>query len=123
MPSNISPWSEPSRRRRIALHEPAISTAMLTVSMRPTVVTLCGIVTKGAADISEPEQRPQKGGIVVRLDAHRHHHGVDAVSLEPRIIDHRRGEALGRIAETRDDLGAPADPPCICRAGGARRMG
>jgi hypothetical protein len=46
MPSNISPWSEPSRRRRIALHEPAISTAMLTVSMRPTVVTLCGIVTK-----------------------------------------------------------------------------
>src|SRR5437016_4559502 len=45
MPSNRSPQSEPSGRRRIALHEPAISTATLTRSSRPTVATLCGIVT------------------------------------------------------------------------------
>ena len=37
--------------------------------------------------------------------------GVDAAMLEPGIIDHRRREALGRIAEMGDDLGASADHP------------
>ena len=91
------------------MHEPAISTAALTRSSIPAVVTLCGIVTERAADVAERKQRPQKRGVMLGLDAHRHDNRVDAALREPRIVDHRRGEALGRIAEMRDDLGPPAD--------------
>jgi len=45
VPSNMSPSSVPSGRSSTALHEPAISTVGVTASTRPTVVTLCGIVT------------------------------------------------------------------------------
>ena len=43
-PSNTSPSSAPSGRSSTALHEPAISTAVLTLSRSATTVTLCGIV-------------------------------------------------------------------------------
>ena len=42
----MSPWSDPSGRRRIALHEPATSTATPTESSSPAVVSLCGIATR-----------------------------------------------------------------------------
>ena len=41
----MSPSSVPSGRLRIALHDPAILTAVLVSSSSATVVTLCGIVT------------------------------------------------------------------------------
>ena len=45
VPSNMSPSSVPSGRFRIALHEPATFTVVVTSSSSSTVVTLCGIVT------------------------------------------------------------------------------
>ena len=45
-PSNMSPSSVPSARRRIALQEPATLTVVVTSSSKPTVVTLCGMVTR-----------------------------------------------------------------------------
>jgi len=61
---------------------------------------------EGARDIAQPEHQPQEIGIVSRLAAHGHDNGVDALGLEPRIVDHRRLEALGRNAEMGDDPGA-----------------
>ena len=34
---------------------------------------------------------------------------VQDLARKLAIVDHRRGQALGRIAEMRDDLGPPAD--------------
>ena len=45
-PSNMSPSSEPSGRRRIALQAPAIFAVVVISSTRCVVVTLCGMVTR-----------------------------------------------------------------------------
>jgi hypothetical protein len=62
-----------------------------------------------AVDVRELEYETQEVGVGIRLAAHRHHNRVDAVLLEIRIVDHRRLEALGRVAEMGDEPGRAAD--------------
>jgi hypothetical protein len=60
-------------------------------------------------DVGQPEDQLEKRRVVFGLAAHRHDDRVDAVLVEIRVVDHRRLEALGRMAEMRDKLGASAD--------------
>jgi hypothetical protein len=69
-----------------------------------------------AKDVAEAKQQTQKRRVIIRADPHWHDDRIDAFPLEPWIVDHRGLEALGRIAEMREQCGAPADMAC-CRQG------
>ncbi len=62
-----------------------------------------------AADVREPEDRLQESGVVVGTAAHRHDDGVDPLDVEPRVVDERRLERFGRIADVRNERRLPAD--------------
>ncbi len=49
------------------------------------------------------------GSIVFGLDAHRHDHRVDPGLLEVRVVDHRRLEGFGWIAQVSDEGSGAAD--------------
>ena len=108
-PSNMSPTSVPSGRRRIALHAPAIRAVVETSSTSPTVVTLCGMVTSAPRILVSFNSRLQNLGVILGLHPHRHDHRVDADLVEIGIVDHRRLERLGGIAEMRDQNGFASD--------------
>ncbi len=67
------------------------------------------------AEIRELEQTREHLRIVLGLDAHRHHHGIDALLLEIRVVDHRRLEGVGRVADVRDEGGRAANHGFVSR--------
>jgi hypothetical protein len=64
-------------------------------------------------NVRELEYRLQGGWVVLGLHAHRHHDRVNAVLLEPGVVDQRRLETLGRIAEVGDEGGLATDHGCL----------
>ena len=96
-------------RAAIALHEPAIFTVGVTSSSRPTVVTLCGIVTSAPRMLVSRNSGAQEAGIVSAFTPM----GTTTASmpglLEVGVVDHRRLERLGGIAEMGDQSRVAAD--------------
>jgi hypothetical protein len=89
------------------LHEPAIRTVGVTSSSSADGRHLVRHRDERAADVAEAEEQLQELRILLGLHAHRDHDRVDARLLEVRVVDHRRLERLGRVAEMRDQ-GRPA---------------
>ena len=54
-----------------------------------------------ANNIGHLKQHRHKGGVILRLDAHRHHFGVNLLMSQPRVVNHRRFKLRGRIAKMR----------------------
>src|SRR5579863_9749280 len=67
---------------------------------------------QGTPDIGQLEQVLEEFRVLLRLDAHRYDDSVDAVVLEPWVVDKRRLEGVGRIAHVCDQGGRPADHFC-----------
>ncbi len=61
------------------------------------------------ADVGELEQVPEEVRVLLGLDAHRDDDGVDAVLVEPRVVDQRRLERERGITQVGDERGLPAD--------------
>ncbi|MCY1535460.1 hypothetical protein D9M68_708670 [compost metagenome] len=70
---------------------------------------LVGHGDERAPDVGELERGPQERGVVRRLATHGHHHRVDALPLEERVVDHRRLEGVGRVADVGDDFSETVD--------------
>ena len=64
---------------------------------------------EGAADVGEVEKLVEEHRIVLGLHAHRHDDRVDALAVEPGVVDEGRLEGLGRIAHVGDEDGLAAD--------------
>ena len=64
---------------------------------------------EGAVDVGEAEEEGEEGGVVLGGDAHGDHDGVDAVLGEIGVVDHRRAEGFGRVAEVGDEPGLAGD--------------
>ena len=58
--------------------------------------------------IAHPEDRLQRVGIILSLDAHRDDHGIDTVFVKPGVVDQRRFESLGREADVGNQCGFSA---------------
>jgi hypothetical protein len=55
-----------------------------------------------AANVGEAEDRFQEIPVIPSLDAHRHDDSVDARLLEIGVVDQRRFECLGWVADMCD---------------------
>ena len=76
------------RRRAQTLHQPAGGDFVRHGDQR-------------ANNIGHLKQHRHKGGIILRLHAHRHHFGVNLLMNQPRVVNHRRFKLRGRIAKMR----------------------
>lgn len=84
-PLNTSSSRESSGRLSTALHAPAIFAVVVTSSTSDTVVTLCGMVTRAPCTFVVRNSARKNLRVFQRWDADRHHDGIDALGLGPRV--------------------------------------
>jgi hypothetical protein len=62
-----------------------------------------------AADVGQREDALEEDRVVGRLATHGHHDGVHAHVFKVGVVDHRRLEAVRRVADVGDEFGVAVD--------------